>query len=174
MRYLSYLLLFSVCIACLLTAGCSQPGQSGIVVQSPTPTEQRTPVPAVQQTSGQPQYVVAVTVQTVNKNIIITYQGGLDADKLLFSTVILNGIKQGKILLNTPGDTITLESTATTSTDHVVVIGLFKDGSSQTIFDNTNQGGGISGGTGGGTSGGASGGTIPSYPYTIPPAILQK
>jgi hypothetical protein len=135
MRYLSYLLLFSLCIACLSIAGCSQPGQSGIQVQPPTHTEQVTPSPAAQHTSGQQQYIVAVTVQKVGNNIVVTYQGGTDTDKLLHSTVSVNGIEQSKKLGNTPGDTITLEGVATTSNDHVVVIGYFNDGSSQTILD---------------------------------------
>jgi hypothetical protein len=130
MRYLSYLLLFSLCIACLSIAGCSQPGQSVIQVQPPTPTEQGTPSPEVQQ-----QYVVAVTVQTVGNTIVVTYQGGTDTDKLLHSTVSVNGIEQSKKLGNTPGDTITLEGVATKASDHVVVVGHFNDGSSQTIMD---------------------------------------
>ena len=130
MRYLSYLLLFSLCIASLSLAGCSQPGQSGIQVQPPTHTEQVTPLPAVQQ-----QYIVVVTVQKAGNNIVVTYQGGTDTDKLLHSIVSVNGIEQSKKLGNTPGDTISLEGVATTSNDHVVVIGYFNDGSSQTILD---------------------------------------
>jgi hypothetical protein len=141
MRDLAYLLLFSVCIACLLIAGCSQPGQSGTDVQPPTHTEQVTPFPTVQQTSGQPQYIVAVTVQTAGKNIIITYQGGQDTDTLLYCTVSVNGVEQSKKLGSTPGDTITLEGAATTSHDRVVIVGHFKDGSSQTVLDSTYQGG---------------------------------
>jgi hypothetical protein len=130
MRYLSYLLLFSLCIACLSIAGCSQTGLSGIQVQPPTPAEQGTPSPAVQQ-----QYFVAVTVQTVGNTIVVTYQGGTDTDKLLHSTVTVNGIEQSKKLGNTPGDTITFEGVATKASDHVVVVGHFNDGSSQTIID---------------------------------------
>jgi len=118
MRYLSYLLLFSLCIACLSIAGCSQPGQSGIQVQPPT---------------RQQQYVVAVTVQMVGNNIVVTYQGGTDTDKLLHSTVTVNGIEQSKKLGNTPGDTITFEGVAPISNYRVV--GYFNDGSSQTILD---------------------------------------
>lgn len=87
------------------------------------------------QTSGKQQYVVAVTVQKLGENIVITYQGGMDTDKLLHSTVSINGIEQSKKLGNSPGDTITLEKVATKSSDHVVVIGYFNDGSSQTILD---------------------------------------
>jgi hypothetical protein len=135
MRYFSYLLLFSVCIACLLIAGCSQPGQSGIEVQPSTPTEQVTPTHTLQQTSSQPQYVVAVTAQKQDKNIIITYQGGMDTVKLLYITVTVNEIEQSKKLGNTPGDTITLEGTTSTSNDHVVIVGHFNDGSTQTLLD---------------------------------------
>jgi len=135
MRYLSYLLLFSLCIACLSIAGCSQPGQSGIQAQPSTQTEQATPSPAVQQTLGQQQYVVAVTAQKLDKNIIITFQGGPDTNKLLHFTVSVNGIEQSKKLGNTPGDTITLEGNTSTSNDHVVIVGHFNDGSTQTLLD---------------------------------------
>ena len=140
MRYLSYLLLFSVCIACLLIAGCSQPGQSGIQIQPSKQTEQVTPSPTVQQTSEQQKYVVAVTVQKAGNNIVITYQGGLDTDKLLYSTISVNGIEQSKKLGNTPGETITLEGVATTSNDRVIVVGHFNDGSTQTILDSGKPG----------------------------------
>jgi hypothetical protein len=135
MKNLSYLLLFSLCIACLSIAGCSQQGQFGIQAQPSTQTEQATPSPAVQQTLGQQQYVVAVTAQKLDKNIIITFQGGPDTNKLLHFTVSVNGIEQSKKLGNTPGETITLEGAATTSNDRVVVVGYFNDGSSQTILD---------------------------------------
>jgi len=148
-----YLFLFSVCITCLLTAGCSQPGQSGMEVQQPIQTEQLTPSPVVQQTSGQPQYVVVVTAQKQDKNIIITYQGGPDADMLLYSTASVNGVEQSKKLGNTPGDTITLETTTTTFNEHVVIVGHFNDGSTQTILDDTNSPG---------TSGGIYYRTIPT------------
>jgi hypothetical protein len=135
MRYLSYLLLFSLCVACLSIAGCSQPGQSNIQVQPSKQIEQAIPSPAMQSTSGQRLYLVAVTVQKVGNNMVITYQGGKDTDKLLYSTVSVNGIEQSKRLGNTPGDTITLENVVTNANDHVVVDGHFNDGSTQTILD---------------------------------------
>jgi hypothetical protein len=57
----------------------------------------------VQHTSGQRQYVVAITVQKVGDNIVITYQGGPDTDKLLHSTVSVNGIEQSKNWAIFPG-----------------------------------------------------------------------
>jgi hypothetical protein len=98
----------------------------------------------VQQTSEQQKYVVAVTVQKAGNNLIITYQGGLDTDKLLYSTISVNGIEQSKKLGNTPGDTITLEGVATTtSNDRVIVVGHFNDGSTQTILDSGKPGTGF-------------------------------
>jgi len=132
MRYLSYLFLFSLCIACLSLAGCSQPGQSGI--QSPTHTERVTPSPTVLQTSGQ-QHIVAVTVQQQGERLILVFQGGADASKLLYCTVFVNGIELTKKLGNTPGDTVTLDGVTTKASDHVVVVGHFNDGSSETIMD---------------------------------------
>jgi hypothetical protein len=81
---------------------------------------------------------VAVTEQTLGKNIIITYQGGPDADKLLYSTASVNGVERSEKLGTTPGDTITLEGIAT-SGDHVVIVGHFNDGSTQTILDDKNS-----------------------------------
>lgn len=142
MRSLSYLLLFSVCIACLLIAGCSQPRQSDMQVQPLKQTEQVTPSPAVEQTLEQQKYVVAVSAQKAGNNIVVTYQGGMDNDKLIYSTVSVNGIEQSKKLFNIPGDSITFEGTTTPS--HVVVIGYFDDGSFQTILDTKLPGSGIS------------------------------
>jgi hypothetical protein len=172
MRYLSYLLLFSVCIACLLIAGCSQPGQFGIGM-SPTPTEQRTPVPVVQQTSGERSYSAYTTYQMRDGNMIITYQGGPGADNLLYSTLSVRGVEQSKKLGNTPGDTITLEGVTPTS-GPVWVIGHFNDGSSH-YLPNLPEGGGSMGssvGSSGGSSGGAGGVTMPSY--TIPPRYTPQ
>jgi hypothetical protein len=135
MRYLLYLLLFSLCIACLSLAGCSQPGQSGIQVQPPTHTEQVTPSPAMQQNTGQQQYVVAITIQQQGDNLIVVFQGGPDTNRLLYCTVFVNGIELTKKLGNTPGDTVTLDGVTTKASDHVVVVGYFNDGSSQTIMD---------------------------------------
>ena len=135
MRYLSYLLLFSLCIACLSIAGCSQPGQSGIQAQPSTQTEQATPSPAVQQTSGQQQHIVAVTIQQQGDRLILVFQGGADTDKLLYCTVFVNEIELTKKLGNTPGDTVTLEGVTTKASDHFIVVGYFKDGSSQTLMD---------------------------------------
>lgn len=146
-----------MCIVCLLITGCSQPGQSGIEVQPPTQTEQVTPTPTVQQTSGQQGYSVYATYQELNKNIILTYQGGPGADKLLFCTVSVKGVEQSKKLGNAPGDTITLEGVASMTLDYVVVIGHFNDGSSHYVDlfpDNW-----------------VSGGTIPPYPQPSVPTI---
>lgn len=141
MRYFSYLLLFSVCIACLMIAGCSQPGQSGMQVQPSKQTVQVTPSSAVEKTSEQQKYVVAVSAQKAGNNIVVTYQGGMDNDKLIYCTVSVNGIEQSKKLFNIPGDSITFEGTTTPS--HVVVIGYFDDGSFQTILDTSLTGSGI-------------------------------
>ena len=135
MRYLPYLFLLSLCIACLSLAGCSQPEQSGMQVQSPTPAEQVTPSPTIPLTSGQQQHIVAVTVQQQGERLILVFQGGADASKLLYCTVSVNGIELTKKLGNTPGDTVTLDGVTTKASDHVVVVGHFNDGSSQTIMD---------------------------------------
>ena len=135
MRYLSYLLLFSLCIACLSIAGCSQPGQSGIQAQPSTPTEQVTPTHTLQQTSGQQKHIVAVTIQQQGDRLILVFQGGADTDKLLYCTVFVNEIELTKKLGNTPGDTVTLDGVTTKASDRVVVVGYFNDGSAQTIMD---------------------------------------
>lgn len=135
MRYLSYLLLFSLCVACLFTAGCSQPVQSGIQATPSAPTEQVTPSPAVPQTSGQQQHIVAVTIQQQGDRLILVFQGGEDTNKLLYCTVFVNEIELTKKLGNTPGDTVTLDGVTTKASDHVVVVGHFNDGSAQTILD---------------------------------------
>jgi hypothetical protein len=111
-------------------------------VQPLKQTEQVTPSPAVEQTLEQQKYVVAVSAQKAGNNIVVTYQGGMDNDKLIYSTVSVNGIEQSKKLFNIPGDSITFEGTTTPS--HVVVIGYFDDGSFQTILDTRLPGSGIS------------------------------
>jgi hypothetical protein len=134
MKSLVILFLFLVCIVCLGVAGCITPEQSGNSIQKSLPTQQSTILSKNPSSSGE-QYYVGITTLQQGKNLILTYQGGQDADKLLYCTVMINKIEQSKRLGNTPGDWITLENVGTKAQDHVEVIGHFKDGSSQIVMD---------------------------------------
>jgi len=135
MKLISVFLLFSLSVACLFIAGCSQPGQSSAQAQPTQTWGQAIPSTTVHPAALGRQYELAITAQKSGNNIIIMYQGGLDTDRVLYCTVSVNGIEQTKKLSKTPGSLITLEGVATKNLDHVVVIGHFDDGSSQTVFD---------------------------------------
>jgi len=80
-------------------------------------------------------YVVATTAQQTNAStIIITYQGGQDADKLTALDVGIN--KQDQLHWASPavGENRTF-TCGTPGRDHVFINGTFSDGTVQVIFD---------------------------------------
>ncbi|HVN73651.1 MAG TPA: tetratricopeptide repeat protein [Methanoregula sp.] len=89
--------------------------------------------------------VVAATAQQPDdSHILVTYQGGQDADKLDQLIVMVtdsSGTVQSKVLGQPSGTTpLAVGSTATltgtySGRDHVMALGKFSDGSMQTVFD---------------------------------------
>lgn len=114
------ILIFSVlCIVCISIAGCSSHEQT-----------------TTQSSSGSPKHVVAVTAQNTGKNITITYQGGPDSDKLLYCIVTLNGVENIEHLENKPGQSlISIVAINPKSQNHIIITGVFTDGSSEEILD---------------------------------------
>lgn len=137
MRFGPVLLLVFLCTTCLLTAGCTQVKSS--LSQSPAQTSGEGALPfLVPQTTGGHPLAVAVTVQKSGRSIVITLQGGKDADKVQYFTVDVNGIEQSKKLGNKSGDTLTLDGH---NTVNVIVTAHTMDGSSYVVLD-TDVGGG--------------------------------
>ena len=119
MKYKTILIFSVLCIVCISIAGCSSHEQT-----------------TTQSSSGSPKHVVAVSAQNIGKNITITYQGGPDSDKLLYCIVTLNGIERIERLGNKPGsELISIVAINPQSQNHIVITGVFTDGSSEKIFD---------------------------------------
>ena len=141
MKYTTILIFSVLCIVCISIAGCSSHGQTTTqsLSGSPTYTTQSSsgsPTHTTQSSLGSPKHVVAVSAQNIGKNITITYQGGPDSDKLLYCIVTLNGIKNIEHLGNIPGSSlISIVAINPQSQNHIVITGVFTDGSSEKIFD---------------------------------------
>jgi flagellin-like protein len=91
--------------------------------------------------------VVAATAQQPDANhIVVTYQGGQDAQTCVgirWTVADANGVSTGYTMMGTTGGQTALTVgysatiTGTAGKDHVVATAFFSDGSQQVILDNT-------------------------------------
>ncbi len=106
-------------IGMVLMSGCINNAGSSGATSTPTP-------------APKPKWVAVTAIQQGN-NIIFTYGGGLDNSNV---SGLQYGIGTADHQWNSPkvGETVTL-SGGTSGQDHVIVIGIFTDGTKQLILD---------------------------------------
>lgn len=81
--------------------------------------------------------IVAVTVSSINgTDIIMTYQGGTDAQSLETLNMSVDGDTD---MIGTPGTILAVGTshtmTGTAEQNHVVIVGSFSDGGDQVLYD---------------------------------------
>ena len=133
------IILGSAIIVLVFIAGCTSISVKKSDFQEATPSLTIPPTTVTQSTivtatiTQTKYYLVAVTPQRNGNNIVITYQGGPDANLV---SKFQYGIKTADHQWYSPkiGEKMTLPG-GTSGRNHVVVIGTFTDGSTQTILD---------------------------------------
>ena len=81
--------------------------------------------------------VMAFTANSLaNGTVQVTNMGGADSAKLSYANVTINGAAQTSSPSTTIGSS-TIIGTGTAGQNKVVIVGTFKDGSTQVLFDST-------------------------------------
>ena len=82
-------------------------------------------------------YIVAATASQMGDNIVITFNGGPDADYVqsLNASVTTNSSTTYQSITNTVGSTATFTTGTSGKEDHVIVVATFTDDSAQVILD---------------------------------------
>ena len=81
---------------------------------------------------------VAATAKQVQNSIVVTWQGGLDNAQVRGYNVSILTSTGGSIRWNTTSNAVGNSTTltgGTTGLDHVTVVGVFTDGTSQVVLD---------------------------------------
>lgn len=126
-----------LCIIGMGVSGCSAPGQTISPIHTTSLSETASHGQSVTQPpSDSPRHSVAVTVQNTGKNITVTYQGGADSEKLLYSILTLNGVENIGHLENKPGSSLTtFVPINPRSQNRIIITGYFTDNTSEVLLD---------------------------------------
>ena len=80
------------------------------------------------------QYIVAATASHIGTNVVVTFNGGPDANQV-HALNITGDVTFATALGNTTGSTTSAPATTADNNNHVIVTATFVDGSKQVILD---------------------------------------
>jgi hypothetical protein len=107
------------------------------MMPSPSQLSPPTPNPTITPTIPEPPMgnIAVTAVRQAASNIVFTFNGGTASVDIADFTINLNGAVQPTRLGGTTGASISIKSTGTPGSDHVVVVANFKNGSQKVVLD---------------------------------------